>query len=110
MPPTKGQVYKFLKDAAEDDDFRKKLSEDSASSLKSYLQKEYRYPGAAIPGAPRTIPSKEACWALLAAARLEYGTYNQSAEAPPSLQSFMMVEGHAMPLVVTVEDERAAAG
>ena len=64
-----------------------------------------------VPDPPRTIPSREECKQLIAM----FGVNDPFARAQydrssSSLAPLIMVFGHAMPLVVTVDSEVAAAG
>jgi hypothetical protein len=110
MPPTVQDVYDFLTAAATPGSVtRTVLDTGTPNQVKRELAK-FGYAAEARVPRRRQVPSIAACQQLLTAAHIDYGAYSPAAPAPESMQLFMMVEGHAMPLMVTVEDEDAAAG
>jgi hypothetical protein len=110
---TPDDVYKFLDRAATDDDFHRRLETATPKAL-SKLLRGYgvRIPEREIPPAKeRTVPTNKQCLALIATFELDdqhkraQYDYGSTALAP-----LMMVVGHAMPLVATIEGEVGAAG
>ena len=108
-------VYKFLKDAATNTSFRKKLESASPAQLSAILATYgVKVPAREIPSKDvRRLPSRAECRALIKLykldtlyknSQLEQYDYNSSLFAP-----LILMIGFAMPLAA-VEDEVAAAG
>jgi hypothetical protein len=110
---THEDVRRFLRDAAGDPDVRKSLVTQQPAGLKKLLR-GYNIefgPREKLPSPPRKIPTRAECEQLIAI----FGLDDEFAEAmysraSSSLAPLIMVIGHAMPLVATVDSEVAAAG
>lgn len=110
---THADVHRFLTDAAHDPVVRTKLVTLPPNGLKNLLRAyNVEITGKQkIPVPPRKIPTAAECDQLFAI----FGLDDEFAEAmysraSSSLAPLIMVIGHAMPLVATVDGEVAAAG
>jgi len=110
---TTDDVHRFLAQAAYDGNFRKRLKSMDEKVLAAELEgfNVLVHPDDLPPADKRTLPTRQQCQALIAMFGLndEYARslydYNPSRLAP-----LILVIGHAMPLVATVDSEVAAAG
>ena len=110
---THADVKSFLSAAATDHDVREKLVNATPASLRTLLKSyNIQFKGSEkIPDPPRMIPTRAECEQLIEL----FGLGDEFADAMYSRSSsalapLIMVIGHAMPLVATVESEVAAAG
>jgi hypothetical protein len=108
---TTKDVFNFLTRAAKDRAFRKVLEKGRPEAVSAALSKYgVDVPADQIPPVgKRRVPSPMQCRLLIATFELPYEETEYD-YASSTLAALIMVEGHAMPLVVTVEDEVAAAG
>lgn len=104
-------VNEFLQKAAHDEKFRRDLTDLPPDGLAELLRGfEVVVDPADVPEPPRTIPTREQCQQLIGM----FGLNDPFARAlytgsDTRLAALMLVEAHAMPLVVTVQDEVATA-
>lgn len=111
---TSKKVYEFVRDAATKADVQKTLKTGTKEKVSELLHKYgVEIPHDELPTSKqRQIPSELQCRILIAMFKLDDQEYAKAQYDynPSSLAPLIMVIGHAMPLVATVDSEVAAAG
>ncbi len=108
------QVHEFLWRAAYDAKFRRDLKTMSPEKLQEMLSKFGVNVSEGIPAEPRTLPTRAQCQELIQMFGLhaahEYAKAQYGQNPASRLAPLILVIGHAMPLVATVDGEVTAAG
>lgn len=110
------QVHEFLWNAAYDGKFRQKLRKLTPDELQAMLSEDFgvTVDSTDIPDPPRTLPTRAQCQELIRMFGLhaahDYAKAQYAQSSTSRLAPLILVIGHAMPLVATVDGEVAAAG